>query len=83
MRVSFRFRCSSHPVVSAALLAFLALPRDARYLMPYSPLLSRLLVAALDDLAAALAARRPRLFSGRSKSSSEASFQLDLAWRRR
>ena len=53
-------------ILAGFVLAFLALPRDARYLMPYSPLLSLLLVAALDDLAAALAARRPRWRSVRT-----------------
>lgn len=42
-------------IIAGFVLAFLALPRDARYLMFFAPVLSILLVAALRDLAAALA----------------------------
>ena len=52
-------------ILAGFVLAFLALPRDARYLMPYSPLLSLLIVAALRDLAESAAARLPRLRSVR------------------
>jgi hypothetical protein len=48
-------------ILGGFVLAFLALPRDARYLMPYSPLLSLLLVAALRDLAESAGLRLPRL----------------------
>ena len=40
-------------------VVFLALPRDARYLMFLSPVLSLLLVAALRDLVGSAVARRP------------------------
>lgn len=44
-------------ILGGFVVVFLALPRDARYLMFLSPLLALLLVAALADLAAAAAAR--------------------------
>ena len=53
-------------ILAGFVLAFLALPRDARYLMPYSPLLSLLLVVALRDLARFAGRRLPRSRSWRS-----------------
>lgn len=51
-------------MIAGFVLAFFALPRDARYLMLFSPALSVLLVAALRDLAGSAVQRLPRLSRG-------------------
>lgn len=51
-------------MIAGFVMAFFALPRDARYLMLFAPALAVLLVAALRDLAGSAAQRLPRLSRG-------------------
>lgn len=73
MRVSLRFPCSSHPVVSAALLAFLALlgstsvARSATAQSPAASARADTLVLALDDVRRLALERSPTLLGARQE----------------